>query len=83
LLKSFVAYNKKQFFPRPICLPIQAIDTMDYLTGDILTMSGWGNYHLSATTVKRSDELKFAKFKVSFVLTSTLLKNGNWPSIEG
>ncbi len=41
---------------------------MDYLTGDILTMSGWGNYILSATTVERSDELKFVKFKVGPLL---------------
>ncbi len=47
---------------RPICLPTQPVDTLDYLTGDLVTLTGYGTY---STTNLLATELKFINLKVN------------------
>ena len=51
---------------RPICLPAKPVDMLDYLTGDLVTLTGYGTY---STTGLLAEELKFINLKViNFVL---------------
>jgi hypothetical protein len=47
---------------RPICLPTEPIDQLDYLTGDLVTLTGFGKESISD---QLANELKFINLKVS------------------
>jgi len=49
---------------RPICLPTQPVDMLDYLTGDLVTLTGYGKY---STTDLLAKELKFINLKVYLI----------------
>jgi hypothetical protein len=46
---------------RPICLPTQPVDKLDYLNGDLVTLTGFG---LESITNVLAKELKFINLKV-------------------
>jgi hypothetical protein len=49
---------------RPICLPTHPVDKLDYLTGDLVTLTGYGLYSTTNTLAK---ELKFINLKVNLI----------------
>ena len=53
---------------RPICLPVFAVDSDDYLPGHLVTLAGWGKYFVSAKKTVLSTQLKFINLKVFFAL---------------
>ena len=50
---------------RPICLPARPTDALEHLTGQLVTLAGWGKYFINATTDVVSSELKFINLKVT------------------
>ena len=50
---------------RPICLPARPTDALEHLTGQLVTLAGWGKYFINATTDLVSSELKFINLKVT------------------
>ena len=52
---------------RPICLPVFAVDSDDYLPGHLVTLAGWGKYVVSAKKTVLSTQLKFINLKVLFI----------------
>jgi hypothetical protein len=58
-----IAERKVEFsnYIRPICLPTEAVDKLDYLTGDFVTLTGFGK---DSITEKLPEELKFINLKV-------------------
>ena len=55
---------------RPICLPTKPVDMLDYLTGDLVTLTGFGLY---STTSSAAQELKFINLKVIMSLIIVLM----------
>lgn len=51
-------------YVRPICLPTHPVDKLDYLTGDLVTLTGYGKI---STTDVLATELKFINLRVIFI----------------
>ncbi len=53
-----IAERKVEFsdYIRPICLPVKPVDALNYLTGEIVTLTGFGKYARKDLLAK---ELKF------------------------
>ena len=60
--KTPIQFNN---FVRPVCLPALPADTLDFLTGHLVTMAGWGLYHVDRGNRVPSKSLKFFSLKVS------------------
>ncbi len=58
-----IAERKVEFsdYIRPICLPVKPVDSLDYLTGDFVTLTGFG---IDSRTDVLAQELKFIDLKV-------------------
>jgi len=55
-------FNK---FAIPICLPLRPVDDVDYLEGDLVTMSGWGTFYDKSNQLKsNSKDLKLINLRV-------------------
>jgi hypothetical protein len=62
-----IAERKVEFsdYIRPICLPVKPVDALDYLTGEIVTLTGFG---LDSTTNTLVKTIKFIDLKVREIL---------------
>ncbi len=62
-----IAERRVEFsdYVRPICLPVKPVDSVDYLTGEIVTLTGFGKYSRTEVLAK---ELKFIDLKVRVIL---------------
>ena len=51
-------------YVRFICLPVRPVDAENYLTGDLVTLTGWGMQQVSKLEQTKTTALKFINLKV-------------------